>query len=398
MDLSNFIDNKKQSQFDGQFNSANLNFQNVLEQDLVSLDNKKYFNVDQFEQKKKKNQMYKDMFSLLALTDNAVDIVRALKKKYGNTLIDQSVVAACVKLSDIIGNYVITCKYNDDFGNKNPTFIKYVMFCDCQDDEVCEQQIGAGSVDGFFQKSKKVKLAKNKICKKHNLPVLAKLQDLTEQDFKQLAKKVAQVKSITVNNESKKSVASKISNVFSKIANKNKVKVANNVDYSVKDANVQLVATVSEQIKDACVDQIVTPVQGDFDTVDYSDITVDTLTTPKQEMFTVVDQQDLNSDVNMPINNICVEVKQQNKSINPFSVNVLPYDQLQLVDNGDVSVCVQTRDMNFDVENKCKKMNNISLKTKTLDHGIGMKDDFDFVLNEDVCDNITVDTQNSFDF
>jgi hypothetical protein len=38
-------------------------------------------------------------------------------------------------------------------------------------------------VDGFFKANKKVKISKRKFCKKHNLPVLAKLEDLSEDDF-----------------------------------------------------------------------------------------------------------------------------------------------------------------------------------------------------------------------
>lgn len=398
MDLSNLINNKNQDNFDGQFNSADLNFENVNQSDLVDFGTKT-FNVDQFEVKEKRKQMFKDMFGLLATTSDSVAIVRALKRKYGNQLVDQSVVTACIKLSDIIGNYIITCRYNDNLGNKNPQMIKYVMFCDCDDCEQYQNQLGAGSVDGFFTASKKVKVSKVKMCKKYNLPVLAKLQDLSEQDFKKLVKEVAETKNVSVKENSKKSVVSRIANVFEKLSSKNNdLKIANNLDYSVKQANVQVVATVSNQFKNVEVDQMIAPVQDDFDTIQYSNIVVDNVKNPQQQLFTIVDQDKLSSGVNMPINNISVEVKQRKKSMNPFSVNVMPYDELQLQDNENFCVSVNGRDMQVGVEKEVAKMNKVSLKSQTLDHGVGMKGDFDFVLNDQFSDNITVDTENSFDF
>lgn len=396
MDLSNLINNEKTVTVKNEFNSADLNFDNIAEQNLVNIVDNKCVDVDKFQKKQLKQKMIKDLFSLLADSSDVSYIVKQLKTKYGN-LVDDKVITCCMKLCDVIGNYLITCRYNDNFGHKSPTTIKYVLYCDCDGQNCVENQVGLGSVDGFFAKNKKVAVKKTKICKKHNLPVLASIDDLNQEDFNQLAKKVSQVSTIQPKNDKKANVITKIARIFHNLRTAKKVK-HNNLKYAVKQANTQLIASVQNKLDVVNIGDVVLPKQKDFTvTANKKDINLKDVETNKQVKVNVK-KSNKYENVNMPTNNITVNVKDSKKSLDAFTITANKYDQIQLSDVQDNNVNIMAKNMNIDVQKQAKYVQNICIKTKPVDQGFGMKDDFVFNIDDKVDDNIVVDTNNEFNF
>ena len=100
----------------------------------------------------------------------------------------------------------------------------------------------------------------------------------------------------------------------------------------------------------------------------------------------------------MPTNNITVNVKDSKKSLDAFTITANKYDQIQLSDVQDNNVNIMAKNMNIDVQKQAKYVQNICIKTKPVDQGFGMKDDFVFNIDDKVDDNIVVDTNNEFNF
>ena len=218
MDLTSIInDSENNSTMSPEFNSCQLNLQNKDVSDLTWKDEEQ--SIQKVNQKNARKDMIKQMFLLLSQSDSQ-SVLDAMIKKYGS-FFDNKLRAICLQVGDLIGNYFITCRYNDDLGSKNKSFVKYVLMCDCnQDCDENQSNLNGGSVDGFFDNNV-YKVKKIRVCKKHNLPVLQSIDDLTEQDFFALAKQLSQVKNIPVKDVEKgtenKRVISKIVRAFKNI-------------------------------------------------------------------------------------------------------------------------------------------------------------------------------------
>lgn len=396
MDLSNFINNEKLQQVKNEFNSANFDFDEVAEQNLVNVVDNKCVDVQKIQKKQQKENMIKDLFSLLANSSDISYIIKQLKTKYGS-LVDDKVITCCMKLCDVIGNYLITCRYNDNLGNKNPTLVKYVLFCDCGDKDCVDNEVGVGSVDGFFQQNKKVAVSKVKMCKKHNLPVLASIDDLTQQDFNQLVKKVAQVNQIQPQQNKNAKVVTKIARIFNSLRTAKKVK-HDNLKYALKQANTQLTASVSNKMQVVNLSDVAVPKQKDFTvTANVKDVNLKDVQTPK-EVKVNIKKSNKYDKVNMPTNNITVNVKQSKKDMDAFTITANKYDDLQLADVKDKNVNIMAKNMNVAVEKQAKYVENICIKTKPVDNGFDMEDDFVFDIENKNNDNIVIDTRSDFNF
>ena len=79
MDLSNFINNEKLQQVKNEFNSANFDFDEVAEQNLVNIVDNKCVDVQKIQNKQQKENMIKDLFSLLANSSDISYIIKQLK-------------------------------------------------------------------------------------------------------------------------------------------------------------------------------------------------------------------------------------------------------------------------------------------------------------------------------
>ena len=102
--------------------------------------------------------------------------------------------------------------------------------------------------------------------------------------------------------------------------------------------------------------------------------------------------------VNMPTNNITVNVKQSKKDMDAFTITANKYDDLQLADVKDKNVNIMAKNMNVAVEKQAKYVENICIKTKPVDNGFDMKDDFVFDIENKNDDNIVIDTRSDFNF
>ena len=78
MDLSNFINNEKLQQVKNEFNSANFDFDEVAEQNLVNVVDNKCVDVQKIQKKQQKENMIKDLFSLLANSSDISYIIAQL--------------------------------------------------------------------------------------------------------------------------------------------------------------------------------------------------------------------------------------------------------------------------------------------------------------------------------
>lgn len=107
MDLSNLINNKIQPTVKNQFNSAQLNMQNVSEDQLVDICENNFCNCNQKLKIQNHQNLLKDMFNLLANSNDVSYVLNKLRLKYGS-MVDQKIISACMKFIDLIGNYIIT--------------------------------------------------------------------------------------------------------------------------------------------------------------------------------------------------------------------------------------------------------------------------------------------------
>ena len=121
MDLKNIIDDTKNTKLSYDFNSCQLNFEDKNVQGLTWQDGKD--TVDCIQTKNKKQEMLKEMFCLLAKYSSA-DVINSRARKYGS-FFDQNLIKMCSQIGDLIGNYFITCRYNDDLGCKNKNLIYF---------------------------------------------------------------------------------------------------------------------------------------------------------------------------------------------------------------------------------------------------------------------------------
>lgn len=396
MDLSNLINNEKQEQIKNQFNSAELNFEQIEGQKLVDVADTNFVNIQQIQQKQQKQKMLKDMFVLLSKSSDISYIIKQLKTKYGNLVTDK-VITCCMKLCDVIGNYLITCRYNDDLGNKSPSTVKYVLFCDCGDNNCIHHEIGAGNIDGFFKENQKVVVPKVKMCKKHNLPVLANIDDLNQNDFNELVKKISQVNNVQKTTDKTANVITKIARVFHDLRTSKKQKY-NNLQYAVKQANTQLIASVGNKSSSVQVNNLQLPKQKDFKVANNEKhINVNDVETNRQVKFNIKNSNKQDN-INMPTNNITVNVKKAKKSIDSFTIKPNKYKELSLANIKDNNTTIMAKDMPISVQKQAKYVENICIKTEPVDEGFDMKDEFIFDIDNNKVNDIVIDTKNDFNF
>lgn len=399
MDVGNLFQDKDVSKITNQFNTSQFNFEDIDKDKIVTITNDNFVDADKIKQEKTNEAMMHDLFTLLAQNDDISVILKKLKSKYGS-LVDEKIVTTCLKLVNIIGNYVITCKYNDNLGKKNPSLIKYVLFCDCPQCEEQNVQVGAGSIDGFFKDNKQVTIAKQKFCKKHNLPVLANIDDLKQEDFNQLVKRVSQIKNITIKdaskNTNKRNVLSKIAQVFKNVNAPEYVK-HNNMQYAVKQANTELKANVSKKFQSLSVDGLKTPQQKDFKiSKETKSCAIKDIEKPQQ--IKVKQKKISKQNVNMPINNITVELKQKSASpMNNITISPSKYQDFKVSKSDNKDIKIMGKDMNVAVQKQSKYVENISLKTQPIDKQFNGEQEFVFDTQPSK-DNIVIDMNNSFDF
>lgn len=76
-------------------------------------------------------------------------------------------------LENVLGNFLISCKYAPNAKGKYASFISYAIDCDCPDcvDNNVAKSASNGSIDGFFNDVDCEKEIAPKVCKKTNLPV-----------------------------------------------------------------------------------------------------------------------------------------------------------------------------------------------------------------------------------
>ena len=378
MDLKNIIDNTKNTKLSYDFNSCQLNFEDKNVQGLTWQDGKD--TVDCIQTKNKKQEMLKEMFCLLAKYSSA-DVINSMARKYGS-FFDQNLIKMCSQIGDLIGNYFITCRYNDDLGCKNKNFVKYVLMCDCNNDCNCTQQnINGGSVDGFFDNNVK-SVKKVRVCKKHNLPVLANIEDLSQQDFAKLAKQVSQVKNIPIKqvkkNTDNKRVISKISKVFKNLLPKKVQAKIQTEKYQLKDANVQFKADVSKQFVSAVV--------SDVKKIDGSKM-----------KYKVADKVQ-NANVNMPFNNVSVKVNDKTASMQNFTVTPNKCDEIKVAEVAKSNVNIPGKNIAVAVQKESKFVDNISIYTKPIKTEFDLDENYDFQLAQQNLEDIEIDSKGSFDF
>lgn len=401
MDVGDLFKEQESFKFDGTFNNSQLNMQPINNNELVDFSNDKSVDIKQIKEKETYENMLKDLFTLLADTSDASVILKQLKSKYGS-LINQKIVAACMKFIDIIGNYVITCRYNDDLGHKNPTLVKYVLFCDCPQCEETLNEMGSGSIDGFFSDSKKVAVSKRKICKKHNLPVLSSVDELNEEDFNALVKRVSQIKNVPLKQASRdtnqKKVLTKIAQVFKNVRVPLKAKIDNS-KYYMKQANTQLKADVSSKFESLTVDQLNQPKQSDFKLAkEFKDCNVSDIQKPSELKFKI--NKAHKQQVNMPTNNITVDVKDKTANyMKPFTIEPSTYDDLKIAKQDNLDIQIMGRKMDVAVQKQSKYIENISFtKAQPIDNEYGIKSDFTFDIPQENKENITIDLKGDFNF
>ena len=97
------------------------------------------------------------------------------------------------KLDGVLGNYVVSCRFSPDANGNYRGFVKYAIDCDCEDNGgEATEEITDGGIDGFFN-PKYIKVSRRKVCSRTGLPVLASLDDIGEDDKKELFAKVVKV-------------------------------------------------------------------------------------------------------------------------------------------------------------------------------------------------------------
>lgn len=376
MDLNNIIDNSVVPKMTDEFNSCELNFQEKNIDDIKIVDE-----VSAVNSNVEKQSMVKQMFSLLA-DYNVVDVINTMARKYGS-FFDEKCISLCKKVGDLIGNYLITCKYNDNFGKKNKSFVKYVILCDCDgDDQITEQHCNGGSVDGFFGDAVQ-KVSKNKMCKKHHLPVLANISDLSQEDFSQLAKKLSQVKNIQQKivldgTDKKANVATKIAKMFKNIVPKKSLAKVSNQQYKLKDANIEVTANIGKKFESAQVKDVEPP--------------------KPENMKYKVAKQVQEADVNMPVNSVSVNVNKQAKSMKQFTVTPNKCDKVEVAKNVNSNVNIPGKNIAVAVQKQSKFVDNISIYTKPIKTEFDLEDDYSFDLNNEQAEDIQIDPKGSFDF
>lgn len=386
MDLTNIINDEQKYQMNQQFNTCQLNMEKQDISDIPQY-SEQYVNAQQLQEYQNRQNMLKDMFNLLSTNQNPNIVISAMQNKYGS-LFDDNCVAICQQLCDLIGNFFITCKYNDNLGNKNQSLVKYVLFCDCPSQESDKQQyIAGGNVDGFFGKDAKViKSSKIKICKKHNLPVLAKIQDLSEQDFSKLAKQVSEIKNIPIstikkNAQNKKKIVSKIASVFHSItANNNKKFIAkdDSENFKIKDANVQVKTNLANKFTQANVKDIQAP-KG-------------------QKMQYTIAKQQQKQIVSLPANSSKFQINKKASLMKQITVKPNKYDDLTLCANVNSNVVIPGKNIQVAVQKQSKFVQNISIYTQPVKTQFDLSNQYSFDINNQQDDNLKIDTTNSFDF
>lgn len=97
------------------------------------------------------------------------------------------------KLDGLLGNYVVSCRFSPDSKGNYRGFIKYAIDCDCGDcGEEHEEEIGDGGINGFFN-PKYVKVSRRRICSRTGLPVISSVDELDDEDKKEIFAKVVKV-------------------------------------------------------------------------------------------------------------------------------------------------------------------------------------------------------------
>ena len=381
LNITNLINNESFPKMNCDFNSAELNFQqkhyddelqsyqdNVSEQKIIK--------------QTKYQSMLKEMFSLLAQQQNVQSVISAMIKKYGS-FFDKNAINVCEKLGDLIGNYFITCKYNDNLGQKNPKLVKYVIMCDCPQEQIVQENYGDGSVDGFFNQ-KQNKISKVHICHKHNLPVISSFDDLTEQEFSTLAKEISEIKNIPIKQVKKntqgKNVVSKIARAFKNISLK-KSNIQNKIDtqkYEMKDANIQVKADLSQEFESADIKQVEAP-KGEKMSYDLS-------------------QEFEQNQVNVPVNTVTINIEEKEQSLPLFTISPQKCKDVSLTNNLKSNVNIPSKNIEIAVQKESKFIDNISIYTKPIKTEFDLSDDYILDVNKCEDDNIQIDLKNSFDF
>lgn len=385
MDLSNFINNDSEKSMSSELNTAQFNFQDINPEMQEQVADEIVSTVDN-EAKKTKQNVLRDLSTLLANGYNANETIDSLTKKYGTTVINDSICRIIRKFDNIIGNFVITCKYNDDKGKRNPALIKYCLFCDCQDNEktIKEQEFDKFGIDGFFSDQGKEKVKKIRICKKHNLPVLSSIDDLTEDEFKKLVEKVAEVKQVDkkelLEKTENKSVIGKIRQIFANLKPK---KVEAKIDaesYKMKDANIQASVIVGEEFKNASVSDI---------------------NKPKLDKVNIAKKENVEeAKVNVPNNRMNVKVGKEVKQVKTFTIKPTKVDNVDVHEaNKSINLKIGGKNINVAVEKESKFIDNISIYTKPI-NDFDMKEDFEIDLDNcnDNFDEKSIETKSDFCF
>lgn len=364
MDLSNFIDNKTNKQFQNDFNTQSFDFSDIQGNKLEQVADQVVIN--DYNQEQLKYNIFRELFTCLANGFNAKAALSNIERKFGSSVITDELVTLANKFDALIGNYIITCRYNDNKGKNNPQLVKYCMFCDCPDNEAVVQKTtyDNGNIDGFFNDNGNTTVKTIKICKKHNLPVLSKVSDLTEDEFVELAEKVAQIKNVSKKDldktaSTKKTVIGKIRSVFAKLKPQ-KVQAKIDVDsYKMTDANTDATVTVGCEFKNASINDVVKP---------------------KMNSIKVSKEENVKSvNVKVPVNNIDVKISKNIQAGKTFSIS-------------------PTR-VSFDVEKESKMVDNISIYTKPV-NDLDMEEDLTFTLDvsSDNFDSNNIDVKNDFNF
>lgn len=385
MDLSNFINNDSEKQMSSELNTAQFDFQDIPSEMKEEVADEIVNTVDNESEKTKQNVL-RDLFTSLADGYNANETINSLTKKYGTTVINDSICRLIRKFDNVIGNYFITCKYNDNKGKKNPAFIKYCLFCDCPDNEqiIKEKEFEQFGIDGFFNDSGKEKVKKIRICKKHNLPVLSSIDDLTEEEFKKLAEKVAEVKQVdqkeVLEKTENKSVIGKIRQIFANIKPKRVEAKIDSESYKMKDANIKANVVIGDEFKNANVNDV---------------------NKPKLDKVNIAKKENIaETKVSVPNNKINVKVGKEVKQIKSFTINPTKVDHVDLHDeNKSINLKLGGKNINVAVEKESKFIDNVSIYTKPI-NDFDMKEDFEIELDDcqDNFDEKSIETKGDFCF
>lgn len=380
MDVKNFFKEDQKFQMNPQFNSCQLNFETKDVSDLNFSNEDNVCVIEQHDKNCKKNNMMKHMFQLMATYD-AKEVVSIMKSKYP-VLFDQNLQKLCLQIGDLIGNYFVSCRYNDNLGNKNTNFVKYVIMCDCDHDNCCQQEIvNGGGIDGFFD-NKKHKITKIRVCKKHNLPILSSIEDLSEQDFAKLAKSVSQIKNIPLKqvekNTQNKKIISKIARVFKNLKPKNKVAKIDIQSHKISEANTQLKADVSKEQTQVNVQDVKKPTG--------------------EKLSYKLSKQFEESNVNLPVNKVAVKVKNKQKTMNSFTITPNKYDDLQLSKQAKTSVNIPGKNITVAVQKESKFVQNISIYTQPVKTQYDLENNYTIDLTNQNTQQLIIDNKSSFDF